>query len=80
MHRLRIQATAVDVAISLPLYDFATAREELYRQFYVHRDKMGDPTSMSSPDKVFNTGVSDMVRLECDGHIFPSYFVSWLYA
>eukprot|EP00752_Nemacystus_decipiens_P006311 g5691.t1 len=37
----------------------ASSREELYRQFYVHRKKMGDPTSMSSPEKVFGTKASD---------------------
>lgn len=45
-----------------PLFG-AIPREELYRQFYVHRDKMGDPTSMRSPDEVFCTGHSGMVRL-----------------
>ncbi|CAM9140186.1 unnamed protein product [Hapterophycus canaliculatus] len=33
----------------------ASSREELYRQFYVHRNKMGDPTSMRSPEEVFGT-------------------------
>lgn len=36
-------------------------REELYRQFYVHRRKMGDPTSMRSPEEVFGTKASGMV-------------------
>ncbi|CAM9455743.1 unnamed protein product [Ectocarpus sp. 4 AP-2014] len=35
-------------------------REELYRQFYVHRDKMGDPTAMRTPDEVFGTGAFEM--------------------
>lgn len=39
----------------------ATPREELYRQFYVHRHKMGDPTSMRSPEEVFGTGHSGEV-------------------
>lgn len=38
-----------------------TEREELYRQFYVHRRKMGDPTSMRSPEEVFGTKASGMV-------------------
>lgn len=37
-------------------------REELYRQFYAHRQKMGDPTSMRSPEHVFGTEGSGMVR------------------
>jgi len=41
----------------------APVREELYRQFYVHRRKMGDPTSMRSPEEVFGTKVSGTVRL-----------------
>lgn len=41
----------------------ATAREELYRQFYVHRHKMGDPTSMRSPEELFGTEHSGVVRL-----------------
>eukprot|EP00903_Cladosiphon_okamuranus_P017946 g16513.t1 len=35
-----------------------SSREELYRQFYVHRKKMGDPTSMLTPEKVFGTKAS----------------------
>ncbi|CAM9897235.1 unnamed protein product [Ectocarpus sp. 12 AP-2014] len=35
-------------------------REELYRQFYVHRDKMGDPTAMRTPEEVFGTGAFEM--------------------
>lgn len=38
-------------------------REELYRQFYVHRNKMGDPTSMRSPEEVFGTG-TQVIDLE----------------
>lgn len=41
----------------------STYREELYRQFYVHRKKMGDPTSMRSPEKVFGTKASGSVSL-----------------
>ncbi|CAN0043339.1 unnamed protein product, partial [Ectocarpus fasciculatus] len=35
-------------------------REELYRQFYVHRDKMGDPTAMRTPEEVFGTGAFEI--------------------
>lgn len=30
-------------------------REELYRQFYVHRMRMGDPTAMRAPEEVFRS-------------------------
>lgn len=36
-------------------------REELYRQFYDHRQRMGDPTAMKSPQEVFNTPGEDEV-------------------
>ncbi|CAN0206390.1 unnamed protein product [Scytosiphon promiscuus] len=42
----------------------ASRREEVYRQFYVHRDKMGDPTSMRSPEEVFGSGASAPPPLE----------------
>lgn len=38
-------------------------REELYRQFYVHRDKMGDPTAMRTPEEVFGTGAFEIVSV-----------------
>ena len=43
-----------------PLPDIP-GREELYRQFYAHRNKMGDPTSMRSPEQVFGSSASGMV-------------------
>lgn len=53
----------------------ATTREELYRQFYVHRHKMGDPTSMRRPEEVFGTEGSGMVRF---GLTRNNFVLVWL--
>ena len=41
----------------------ACLREELYRQFYAHRNKMGDPTSVRSPKEIFGSKGGEQVIL-----------------
>ena len=46
---------------------FFFSREELYRQFYVHRMRMGDPTAMLAPEEVFRSEEGGNVRDEHRG-------------
>lgn len=35
------------------------SREELYRQFYAHRQRMGDPSAMRPPEEVLSNPSGD---------------------
>ena len=51
---------------NLHLFCLYFFREELYRQFYVHRMRMGDPTAMLAPQEVFrNDEEAERVRDKC---------------